>query len=80
MVRRKKKRKNNKYWAHGELVLIALAADVSPQYLSDVVRKRRNVSIGRAMLLEEACRIATGKEITWDIWMQNQTIDHPAFR
>lgn len=42
-------------WIHGDRAAVAKAVGISPQYLSDMMRNRKEVSPTMARSLEKAC-------------------------
>jgi hypothetical protein len=66
------------YWSRGELTQLSEETGISPQQISDIIHRRRQVSFRRAVALQNACE-NLGKKIPWTHWIANQTSSHPAF-
>lgn len=67
------------FWKHGQQAEIALQAHISPTHLSDILHRRRGVSVERAHRLEAASEKILGLRIPWEIWACNYKTNHPAF-
>lgn len=68
-----------RYWAHGEITLLALLADMSPKRLSAILRRQAGVGVATARRLEAAAR-ELGHKIHWTDWLLNRHTEHRAFR
>ena len=67
------------YWKHGQQAEIAVLAHVSAAHLSDILHRRRGVSVERAHRLEDASRKVLAVRIPWEVWINNKITEHPAF-
>jgi len=70
---------DSNFWKHGQQAEVALQARISSQHLSDILHRRRGVSVERAQRLEKASRKVLGVRIPWEIWICNKQSNHPAF-
>lgn len=69
--------KQQGYWKHGQRRRIAELADISDAHLSDVLHRRRGVSLDVAKRLEAASGEVLGVRIPWETWMCNKQSNHP---
>jgi len=72
-------RNSEKFWCHGEKKRIADLLRIHPVSLTEVLHRKRGVSIGRAKLLERASKVVLGHAIPFNDWLLNSTTTHPAF-
>lgn len=72
-------RSGNKYWKHGDKKKLAQAAGLSVSGLSDILCRRRGVSVKRASALELAAA-HLGYNISKLCWLENKNTRHPGFR
>ena len=69
-----------KFWCHGEISRVARYAQISPKYLSDILARRKGVSLAMAVKLDCASARVLCIRIDWCTWINNQTSKHPAFK
>jgi hypothetical protein len=71
----------SKWWRHGEITALSKACCIGGNNLSEILHRKRGVSVARAKLLEEKSEELMGPEraIRWDIWIQYNNTRHPAF-
>ena len=70
-----------KYWEINEKGRLAEEIGISRQYLSDILARRRRVSVSRAKALQYASAMVLGIEraIPWAVWADPMA-EHPAFK
>lgn len=69
----------SKFWITGQKGALAEAAGLSPSHLSDILHRRRGVSLTRARKLEDASEDVLGYAIPAIAWLDNRNTSHPAF-
>lgn len=69
----------NSFWKHGQQTEIAMLAHISTAHLSDILHRRRGVSVERARRLERTSGKILGTRIPWEVWVTNKFTKHPAF-
>lgn len=71
----------SKYWEFGERAAFAEAAGISRQQLSDILHRRRGVSVARARKFALITLKLFGHSylVTWIHWVENRTSEHSAF-
>jgi len=70
---------DSSFWKHGQQADIATQAHITASHLSDILHRRRGVSVERAKRLEKVSGKVLGTKIPWEIWVQNKITQHPAF-
>ena len=72
---------NNTYFRRGEKTLLAKAANMSPNYVSDVFARRRQISLEAAKTLAEigADLLGPDRAVPWTAIINNKYTRHPAF-
>jgi hypothetical protein len=70
-----------KFWITGEKKRLCEETGVSPQMLSDILARRRRVSIDRAKVLFWGSAMVLGPDraIPWQVWI-DPLAEHEAFR
>lgn len=67
------------FWRRrGVKAKVARLAGLSPNHLSEILRRRRGVSLDRAYALERASK-ACRHGISWMTWINSKTTSHVAF-
>ena len=71
----------NDFWQRGEMAALAKAAGISQQQLSEILHRKRGVSMGRALWLAECTHSLWGSDwyIEPSAWAFNKHTKHPAF-
>lgn len=67
------------FWQRGELTKLAAVVGIRLNHLSEILHRKRGVSVTRALALERASRKVFGYPIPWNEWLLNKESDHPAF-
>lgn len=74
-----KPKKLSRFWRHGQRARLAFITGISRSNLSEILYRKRRVSQERARLLETCSGEVLATSIKWEVWINNQTTDHPAF-
>jgi hypothetical protein len=75
----KKIHPRNSYWSHGEVLALAKESGVSYRALFLILHRSRRASFPIASKLEQATA-RMRRPIDRNVWLNNLTTDHPAFR
>ena len=68
------------YWRRGVQALVARRAGISPQRLSDILHRRRGVTVATAKRLGRATDdLVREARVPWIVWLENRETSHPAF-
>lgn len=67
------------YWKRGELTELSYRSNISIQYISDIVHRRRGVSLKRAQSLSFVASTYLGRDISVRAWLECKSTKHPAF-
>jgi hypothetical protein len=79
MQTEKKQHPKNPYWAWGEIKALSQESGVCERAIHFILHRARRSSFNIANKLEKAT-IRMRRPIDRDIWLNNLTTDHPAFR
>lgn len=66
-------------WKRGQKAKVAKIAGIEPQFLNDILTRRRPCPGERAILLERATRDVLGFSIAAEDWILNGSTRHPYF-
>ena len=67
------------FWQRGELTKLAVLVGIRLNHLSEILHRKRGVSVTRALALERASKKVLGYPVPWSEWLLNKDSSHPAF-
>jgi len=73
------KRRKIPFWRYGERAALAREMKIDQSHLSQILTRKRGVSVSRAQIMQHLCKKLFKKSVPWRDWFFNKSSSHKAF-